>query len=198
MSDFGVRLEEARARLPLRRLMEQRGRGPANGNWRRFPECPYCRKDSAGLFEGGHGEMFKCYHAHCPSGTAAKGCAWDEVKFLRHELDMPHKEAAITLMKEAGLWQDKEAYAPSVMPGKAARKTPPPSENDGLVDTTTHEDQCSPLPGSGQANLTPSVSVAPEEIAGAVPVTNEPGPESWLSWYLASGLCSGRNAFWFS
>jgi len=28
-------------------------------------------------------------------------------------------------MKEAGLWQDKEAYAPSVMPGKAASFSPP-------------------------------------------------------------------------
>lgn len=83
--------------------MEQRGRAPANGNWKRFPKCPYCGKDSAGLFEAGRGERFKCHHTSCPSGTAAEGGAWDEVGFLAHELSLSRKEAFLVWLKEAGV-----------------------------------------------------------------------------------------------
>lgn len=130
MSDFGNRIEEARQRLPLRRLMEQHGKGPANGNWKAFPHCPYCsKKGGVGTFGEGTEERFKCHHASCNSGTSGDGGSWDQVGFLAHELNLNRKDAAITFLKEAGLWQEKEA-SPSIMPGKAGRKKPLPSETD--------------------------------------------------------------------
>ena len=128
MSDFAVKLDEARQRLPLKRFMEQRGRGPGNGNWKRYT-CPYCHhKDGAGIFSGDRGvDLFKCFHTSCPTGTSAEGGAWDQVKFLQYELGLHDwKEAAIAFMKEAGVWKEKESHAPSILPGARARRFPPP------------------------------------------------------------------------
>ena len=170
MSDFAVRLEEARKRLPLRQLMEQRGRGPGNGVWRKFPKCPYCGKDGSGLFAVPAGkEMFKCYHAHCPSGTADKGAAWDEVGFLQHELRLSGKEAAITLLKEAGLWQEREPYAPSVMPGRAARRTPLPSDQENASGPPGPVGEegvpAASAPAAPVKDLASPAGVVPEEIS---------------------------------
>jgi len=186
LSDFTVRLEEARKQLPLRQLMEQRGRGPGNGHWRAFPKCPYCGKDGAGLFIlASGGEMFKCHHAHCPSGTAEKGGAWDEVAFLRHELGLTRKEAAITFLKEAGVWKEREAYAPSVMPGKAGRKIPPPSEQGPPEPTPPALSDGTGAPGvEGEAglgsrtDLAPPASVVPGEIPGGLAVNGQSAPGS--------------------
>src|SRR3974390_1263940 len=61
---FYNKLTEARGKLPLKRFMEQHGRGPANGNWRNFPKCPICQNETcAGVFTGDRGvDLFKCHH----------------------------------------------------------------------------------------------------------------------------------------
>ena len=163
-------MEEARKRLPLRRLMEQRGRGPGNGVWRKFPKCPYCGKDGSGLFTVPAGkEMFKCHHAHCSSGTADKGGAWDEVRFLQHELRLSWKEAADTLLQEAGLWQEREAHAPSVMPGRAARRTPLPSDQESAGGSPGPVGEAGAVAASAPAapvnDLASPAGVVPEEIS---------------------------------
>ena len=139
MKEFAIKLEEAYRRLPLKRLMEQRGRGPENGNWKTFPHCPYCQhKGSAGVTTGARGiELFKCFNTSCPTGTAAEKSAWDAVAFLQYELGLhDRKEAAIAYMKEAGVWTEREAHAPTLMPGARARRHPMPTggeENEALI-----------------------------------------------------------------
>jgi hypothetical protein len=113
MNNFSIKLDEARTKLPLRRLMEQRGRAPANGNWESFSECPYCHHPgSAGVFIGDRGmELFKCHHQPCPT----KNMAFDEVGVLQHELGLSdRKEACIALMKLAGVWQGQDDHASAV------------------------------------------------------------------------------------
>src|SRR6187402_585871 len=85
-NDIIAKLTEARLKLPLKILMEKRGRGPSNGNWESFPECPYCGgKRCAGVYPSAHGAMFKCHRPSCPSMTADHGAAWDEIGFLAFE-----------------------------------------------------------------------------------------------------------------
>jgi len=139
--------------------MVDRGKGPDNGN--KFTKCPYCGKNGAKLFGvPGDRQKFKCWHDHCPSRTNDDQGSWDEVGFLAYELGIPRKDAAIVLLKEAGLWQDREAYAASIMPGKAPRRIPPPSEIE--------------RPGPPH-DLAPPAGVSPEEIS-AGPVSGSPGP----------------------
>ena len=130
MSDeFRIKLEEARRKLPLDTLMTQRGK--ATGK-----KCPYCQKDSAGLKKLADQWWWKCFHTSCPTQTHEKGRSWDGVRFLQYELGLSSwKDAAIVLMKEAGVWQEREAYAPSVLPGKAARKKPELREEGNLTIT---------------------------------------------------------------
>jgi hypothetical protein len=105
MNDFTVKLEEARRRLPLKRLMEQYGRSPANGNWKSF-QCPYCgERGCAGVFPGAYGELFKCHHSGCVTGTQHDKSAWDEIGFLAHELKLSREEAALVWLKQAGVPQ---------------------------------------------------------------------------------------------
>ena len=111
-SDLAARLEEARQRLPLKRLMESRGRGPANGNWKSFPQCPYCGgAQCAGVFDGAHGDFFKCHRTSCRSGTADERAAWDEIGFLAFELNLDRRRATRAWLQEAGLWDEKPAGA---------------------------------------------------------------------------------------
>jgi hypothetical protein len=152
MSDFAVKLDEARARLPMRRLMEQHGKGAPNGNWRKFP-CPYCNKSGhfAGVIDSSRGGgIFKCFHSSCPSGTAVK--AFDEIGFLAHELNLSRSDASITYLKEAGVWKEREAYSPSVMPGKAARKNRLPTENSPAPIANSQENSApAPVPAIDHA-----------------------------------------------
>ena len=91
MSEFTTHLKLARAKLPLRQLMERHGKAPANQNWQSFPHCPYCQPPgSAGLFPGKRGERFKCQNPSCATG----GKALDEVSFLRRELNLPDSKAS--------------------------------------------------------------------------------------------------------
>ena len=41
MSQLHALTEEAKAKLPLRRVIEQEGKAPADGKWNSFPECPF-------------------------------------------------------------------------------------------------------------------------------------------------------------
>ena len=120
------KMEEARARLPLRRLMEQYSCGPENGNWKSFPKCPGCgKKGSSSVFvsKANGIELFKCFNAKhgCPFVTAV-----DEAGFLRWKLSLSNRDACVVWFKESGVWADREKHAPSIMPGKAARKIPQP------------------------------------------------------------------------
>ena len=104
MITFTAKLEAARQKLPLKDLMETRGRGPANGNWKSFPKCPYCEgARCAGVFSGTHGDLFKCHRTSCRSGTADNQTAWDEIGFLAFELNIDRREATRAWLKEAGL-----------------------------------------------------------------------------------------------
>jgi hypothetical protein len=106
-NDILTKLIEARQKLPLKVLMEQRGRGPSNGNWKSFPRCPYCEgKRSAGVFNGPHGAMFKCHSPSCRSTTAGAGNAWDEIAFLAFELGCDRRAATRVWLEEAGLWEE--------------------------------------------------------------------------------------------
>jgi hypothetical protein len=199
MSDFAVKLEEARQRLPLRRLMAERGRGPGAGdNWKSFAQCPYCRRPRcAGLFAGRSGaEWFKCFHAGCPSGTGAPGAAWDEIGFLAHELGLNRRDAALTYLKEAGVWkeQDGQRRRPGASPESEVRSLSeqPPAEISNALPW--------PLPASREAEAVPSAPenedehpqasvTPPRDGATAVPGTpglgvggvpaSPAGPPSW-------------------
>jgi len=127
--ELAGKVAAARQRLPLQTVMEQRGKRPSNGNWKAFPKCPYCGKDSAGLFEKAGRQRFKCHHTSCPSGTAGEGGAWDEVGFLAYELGLNRKEAFLTWLKEAGI----ELAAPK-RNGESRRSEYLPSEDEQFDD----------------------------------------------------------------
>lgn len=93
----------ARAALPLKSLLSQRGDGPASGgNWGSF-KCPFCqkpgKKKSAGVFEKGGREWFKCHRPDCP--TSGKGL--DEAGYLAQKLNWSRRDAFMTWLKEAGV-----------------------------------------------------------------------------------------------
>jgi len=106
--DFTEKLNQARQLAPLKSLMEKWGRGPTNGNWKSFPQCPYCDgKQTAGVFAGPHGDMFKCHHPSCRSGTSGDSAAWDEIGFLASELGCDRRAATRVWLEEAGLWEPR-------------------------------------------------------------------------------------------
>src|SRR5579872_3158121 len=116
-------VEQARLRLPLPRLMEQHGDAPANGKWKTFPTCPICQHaTSAGVKEHNGRHWFKCFNSSCSSGTQHDRGAWDEIGYLAHKLGLNRREGAIAYLKEAGVWQERDRTAPSVMPGQQARR----------------------------------------------------------------------------
>jgi len=148
VSEFGIKLQAARGRLPLRRLMEQHGKAPDG------KKCPYCGKKGTGLFKGDDGELFKCWHATCPTGTNIEGGAWDEIGFLAYELRLPRAEAAVEYLKEAGVWEERERYAPSVLPGKAGRKKKIPDANETEEDETLIQECWGLFKAEGRASVT--------------------------------------------
>lgn len=127
VSNFSATLALARAALPLRRYMEQHGKAPTNGNWKAFPQCPWCGHGGAGVFtpkSGDGGELFKCHHEPCPTNNDAL----DEIAFIGLVLGLKREEAWKTYFKDAGVWKEN-LHAPSIMPGFKARKTPPMTES---------------------------------------------------------------------
>lgn len=133
-ADSQARMERARQKLPLRRVIEQAGLAPANGQWNRFPKCPFCGNDGAGVFTpkaGGSGERFKCFHNPCPSGNEVL----DEVGFLAVVRNLDARSAWEVYLREAGEWSE-ERLPPSVMPGTPRRKaniTPDEGETAQLI-----------------------------------------------------------------
>jgi len=145
--DWSAKLQEARRRLPLRRLMEGRGHAPANGHWKPFPQCPYCGKAGcAGLFESAQGERFKCHAAGCRSGTAGKRAAWDEIGFLAFELNLSRREATRQWLTEAGLWNDPQpAAGAEPRPGAGSSQTASAGKQPGTNGELAEEPN-SPAP----------------------------------------------------
>lgn len=161
--DFQRKLDAARERLPLARLMEQRGK-PAG------KRCPFCGKDGAGLFEHKGLAFFKCFHTSCPSGTHEK--AFDAVGFLAFELGLTRREAAITYLKEAGVWTE-ERLAPSVIaPQKRRTPLPEATEPDQPPEEApsadASADACNPRSDTPRVPLPAAAgSAPPEEMAAA-------------------------------
>lgn len=92
--NFPHQLNAARQKLPLKRLMEKRGRGPADKNWESFSKCPYCEgAHCAGVFSTPRGDRFKCHRTTCPSGTAGEMASWDESGFIAFEENITRKQA---------------------------------------------------------------------------------------------------------
>jgi hypothetical protein len=151
--DFHAKFDQARATLPLKRLMEQYGKAPANGRWKSF-RCPFCQnKSSATVFQNTKtgGDLFKCFDTGCPSGTAGKDASFDEIGFLGHEMGLKRSEATKVYFQQANVWKPAESHAPSVMPGQRARrhKFPEPEPTDALPSTST------PQPASAAAEPSP-------------------------------------------
>lgn len=167
MSDFARKLEEARARLPLRQLMQQHGRGPRHeAGWKSF-DCPFCEHQKcAGLFTTNGVELFKCHYNPCPTGNTAL----DEIGFLGQVLGLNRKDAWITYLKEAGVWQERDRHAPSVMPGKAPRRRPLPS--------TEVQEPPAPVepPDERFEDLPPAPSEPHTSAAATEPTADSPGP----------------------
>lgn len=139
-------IDAARKKLPLKALMQQRGRGPINGNWKSYPRCPYCDgKSCAGVFSAPHGEMFKCHSSSCRSMTASDGAAWDEIGFLSYELGCDRRAAIRAWLEEAGLWQ--EHFKPQL---EAPRE-----------QTTDTQDQSASKQGENQTSETNTTESAP-------------------------------------
>jgi hypothetical protein len=71
-------IEQARANLPLPRLMEQHGDAvPAAGSATKGSiVCPFCKKKSASLKELRGRWWFKCFRPDCPSRTSEPKGAW--------------------------------------------------------------------------------------------------------------------------
>ena len=102
MSNFSAQLAEARAKLPLKRYMEQHSAGPTgSGNWKSF-ECFWCKNMSAGVFtaKGSNDELFKCLHVPCPTNNVAL----DEIGFIGQMLGLGREKAWKTYFKDAGVW----------------------------------------------------------------------------------------------
>jgi hypothetical protein len=105
MNDLAGKVEQARGRLSLRRMMDERGKGPPAG--KHTFACPYCTKPGARLLEKGGRQWFKCFHTSCKSGTSGEKAAWDEVGFLAYELGVSRWGAFKLWLKDAGvLWEE--------------------------------------------------------------------------------------------
>lgn len=110
--------KQARRSHPLKRLMQEHGKGPPDSKWKPFTHCPYCQdKGSASVKEHNGREWFKCFNPLCPSHTSGKSGAWDEISFLGYELRLRREEAAVAYLKAAGLWTTEEQLAQSVLSG---------------------------------------------------------------------------------
>src|SRR5205809_12922 len=87
--DNDASLREADHKLGLRRVIEQYGFAPENGNWKSF-RCPFCKKKAkAGVFEVEGTVMFKCQSTSCL--TRAK--AMTAVQFIAFQSGLSHKDA---------------------------------------------------------------------------------------------------------
>lgn len=108
--DNEASIREARARLPLERVIESRGFGPSRPGetWKSF-QCPFCQQaKKAGIFEaqGDRTQLFKCYSTHCSTGTKAM----DAVGFIALRDGLSSKDAFVVYLKEAGVWKERTRF----------------------------------------------------------------------------------------
>jgi hypothetical protein len=124
--DVEASLREARGRLPLKRVMEQRGVGATDGRWKSF-RCPFCqKKGKASVYEKDGQELFRCFSISCPS--RAGGEAMDEVGMIAYTGNLSRKEAFVCFLKEAGVWKERATLKSAKSPAAA----PEPKPMDGL------------------------------------------------------------------
>lgn len=184
-NDWEIKMSQARDRLPLRKMMMERGKAiPAD---RKNFKCPYCGSDSASLFHphGGRNEMFKCFSTKCPTQTCGDGAAWDEVKFLAYESGLQDRDAAVQYLKEAGVWTERDRTAPSVMPGSRARRRrlpqPPQEKKEPAVEESAPAEAPPPPVESKEPPLNPAdvLPSAPVEEPATEPEvkSNEPADD---------------------
>jgi hypothetical protein len=158
--DNEASLKEADSRLGLKRVIEEYGFAPKNGNWKSFT-CPFCKKKAkAQIIEHGKVPMFKCYSTSCPTGTKAMPA----VQFIAQQTGLSNKDAFVAYLKMAVVWKDRTKWK-----GAAEDKPAPvqaPSESGGVANAT----------------VTPAVDgSAPGPLAAsdpAVPVPDQKPPEA--------------------
>jgi len=130
--DSQVLTDQARARLPLKRLLEQHGVGPRSTaeTWSSF-KCPFCTQKAGSVFRGDQGcDLFKCFYTGgrrggpCPSANKVL----DESGFLALTANLSRKDAWIQWLKEAGVWREQGRDAPSVIPGQKPRRRSLPEQ----------------------------------------------------------------------
>jgi hypothetical protein len=142
-------MAEARAKLPLRRLMEEHGDAMEHKD-----VCPICKKKGASLKELKGRQFFRCFHSTCPSQTSENKRAWDEVAYLSYKLGLNRKDAFVAYLKEAKVWREVR-HAPSILPGQRKRRTELPEEQKQTESLESAGGSTEPLPGSGETTSQP-------------------------------------------
>lgn len=133
--DGEIQLQQARQKLPLRRLMAQYGLDvPPEGSPGKSFNCPICReKGKAATFISKDGvEFFKCFRPTCPSGTAGSRGAFEEVGFLAYQTGVSRRDAFVAYLTETGLFRASERVG--VFPGAGSRKFQPPEMPESVND----------------------------------------------------------------
>ncbi len=156
--------EQARARLDLRRILEQNGSGPrgAGQTWKKFA-CPWCQHDAAGVHAAkGKPERFKCFHKPCPTENQSM----DEAGLIARFHGLSREDAWKTWLKEAGVWREADRLSPSVL-AKQRRKHPLPAVPPDPAALPEASPEASPMPPSS----TPAIAPGSPTDAGSV----EPG-----------------------
>ncbi len=125
--DNEASLLEAKARVPLDKLMEQFGDAPPPIG-KKWGRCPFCeKKDTARITDDGQQKFFKCANSTCPSSTSDKGKAWTELHYLKFKQPgLNDKDVFVSYLKLANVWKERAKFK-SVEP-KAAAKPVQPSE----------------------------------------------------------------------
>ncbi len=99
---------QAKAVMPLKRLIEKYGDQPANGNWRNFPTCPFCkRRNCSGVSNKGGFDSFKCFKPDCPTNSGAL----NEIGYVAVREGISNEGTPSPAFKRylelAGVWKDK-------------------------------------------------------------------------------------------
>lgn len=185
--DAEASLREARSRMPLARMLEQRGIRTDKRNF----ACPFCGSQSAGLFKTDGIELFKCFHTSCPTETKAL----DEVGFIMQANSLNRKDAFRNYLKEAGVWKERTTLkgvkrgsdvAQQAKPIQPLPPLPPLQQTDQpLLESSTSE----PASGSAESGLPPAIADQPlPEPPLPEPPTQPLPPRSGLGSGLGRGV----------
>ncbi|MGN6555251.1 MAG: toprim domain-containing protein [Verrucomicrobiota bacterium] len=122
--DNEASLLEAKARMPLDRLMAQFGDEPPPIG-KKWAGCPFCKKkDTARITDDGQQKFFKCANTNCPSATSDKGKSWTELHYLKFKQPgLDNKETFISYLKLAGVWKERMKFKSA----KGTKPAPPPA-----------------------------------------------------------------------